>query len=643
MEKTMEIQNKKTKDTTPKKLLPIANHKDNRQQPPTAQTSTKDKVLSRYNAHSNDEIWTIDFTNVKTKKTSYWITTVMDLATRQIIAHSVKKGKGCPFTAEDVVNIIHEATLTRQKPKAIHTDQGGQFIAEEFSNYLKSADIRQSIGDQVYKKFPNQVHESSNKTIKGLIRQEIRKEAQTVQVPKNFNHFDLISETQAMWIINNAISAYNEQPHTSLFKASPNLAEVVLAQAEKDGVFKKNESNEPTELVIYATDSPKQIEVKHKLAKIFRKHALEWIKEKNITEQRVQEIIAQFYKDVNFVMIGLQLETLRRQEETLQRQEEAKEQAVKDLAETKAQAEHNQEELRKRIGELQTQLEEQTAKLEALVSAQRRKDEEKKAKAERKLLRSNRKRLPARDAATTPELLTAWNVVEQTKAEQFTKARDKTALLLLYISGERIANLRLLTANHLQQILDHSTMYITLPRIKSKETKYRTITMSKHVRAYINKCEEDIKIVLEGKRGDDYVMTAKGDTQPMGRAYFNSHINQILKKTGSILHKKLSSHSFRIGLTTSIIETSGIHAAQAFIGHANISTTNVYSRATFGLEKMREVANKADTFREQRIKKTYKKNKLTPSKEGHLVLKASSTSPESNRASGIFKKQTANL
>ena len=291
--------------------------------------------------------------------------------------------------------------------------------------------------------------------------------------------------------------------------------------------------------------------------------------------------------------MALQLETLKRQEEA------------------KEQAERNQTELKQKIDQLEKVIQAQKEQLNTLVQTQRAANEEKRLKAEKKLIRSNRTRLPARDAATIPELLTAWQVVEESQSPSFTKARSKVLLLMLYISGERIANLRLLTVNHLQHLIDPGITYITLPCIQSKETKYRQITVSKHVRAYIQQCEKKIHLLLQGKTGDAPVITAQGTTAPLERAYLTNHVNHTLKKTGKKLHQKVSSHSFRIGLTTSIIVTTGLPEAQVYMGHANIETTNVYNRGNFDLERMRKIASVAYKYREQRIKRIYIKSQTT--------------------------------
>lgn len=563
-------------------------------------TKTKDILLNRYNSPLNDEVWTLDFTNVKTNKKSYWIATLMDIATRQIILHYTKPGIASTFCTKDVINLIHEATLNRQRPKVIHTDQGGQFVAKDFSDFLKSAGIQQSIGDQLIIKFPNQAHEISNKTIKSFIRKEIRNQMQTPQVPKNFHYLNKIDETKAKWIINNAISAYNQHPHTHLFQAPPNLAEIVLAKAESEGVFAKEQSNRPNELIIYKSGTSKQIEVKQKLAEIFKKHALEWIKDREISDQKVQQTVDQFYGDVDFLMLALQVETLKKIQAVQEQADQNQKQILK-------QAQLQQEELQIRLIELQDKLEKQTADLEVLVQTQKRKDMEEREKAAKKVLRKNRKRLPARDAASAPELFTAWSVCEQSNADDFSISRNIVVLLILFLTGERISNILLFTANHLRQLLDPATIYIVIPRIKSVETRYRTVTFSQHAWSLISRCEKHIRTLLLGKQEDDFVITARGKTKTLGRTYLNKNINNILKIVGKRHHKKISTHSFRIGLTTSIIETSGIHAAQAFIGHADISTTNIYSRAELGIDKLRDVANKADLFRQERLKKRYKK------------------------------------
>jgi len=166
-------------------------------------------------------------------------------------------------------------------------------------------------------------------------------------------------------------------------------------------------------LTIYDNHSDKQIKVKNQLALRFKKHAL--FKQDNLTEQKVKSIMNRFHLDVNFLMVALQIETLKGMQE-------AKIQAEQNQKELIIQAEQNQKALQLQIEKLQLKVQEQTSIMDTLVAAQRKKDFELRESQERAIIRKNIYRLPARDAATSPELITAWKVVEESKSNPYVKA-----------------------------------------------------------------------------------------------------------------------------------------------------------------------------------------------------------------------------
>jgi len=125
---------------------------------------------------------------------------------------------------------------------------------------------------------------------------------------------------------------------------------------------------------------------------------------------------------------------------------------------------------------------------------------------------------------------------------------------------------------------------VTIPTIKSKKTTKLNYYITKSIRAIIQGKKEEIQTLIKNKEEEDFVITSLYKKEPVSRRYLTTHINEILRKTGIKHHKKLSSHSFQIGLTTALIETAGIDAARQIIGHENISTTAIYSRRSLGVQ-----------------------------------------------------------
>ena len=124
----------------------------------------------------------------------------------------------------------------------------------------------------------------------------------------------------------------------------------------------------------------------------------------------------------------------------------------------------------------------------------------------------------------------------------------------------------------------------------------------------IIKLEPSFQILLGDRKDEQLVFTQTYDSEKtLSRITLTVRINKILKESSKASHKKLSSHSFRIGLTTALIETAGIDIAQAMIGHKDIATTAVYSRRTFDAKQANDIMEAATKHQQQYVKKKYKK------------------------------------
>jgi site-specific recombinase XerD len=67
--------------------------------------------------------------------------------------------------------------------------------------------------------------------------------------------------------------------------------------------------------------------------------------------------------------------------------------------------------------------------------------------------------------------------------------------------------------------------------------------------------------------------------QPVHRQYLTERINKYLKLVSQKTGKHFTSHSFRIGLITALIDTTGISMACKIAGHSDIKTTELYNRS----------------------------------------------------------------
>lgn len=78
----------------------------------------------------------------------------------------------------------------------------------------------------------------------------------------------------------------------------------------------------------------------------------------------------------------------------------------------------------------------------------------------------------------------------------------------------------------------------------------------------------------------------EGSPELLSVSNLKMRLNRILCKLSNKTGKYLRTHSFRIGLTTSLVKTSGIEKAREIIGHKDYGTTATYNRHTYTQEKL---------------------------------------------------------
>lgn len=202
---------------------------------------------------------------------------------------------------------------------------------------------------------------------------------------------------------------------------------------------------------------------------------------------------------------------------------------------------------------------------------------------ERRMRRAARKRAPARNAAMQVHYEKAVKISESSGASSFSRARDRSSFL--FLTGMRVSNLRELRATHLRSLL--SGQALTIPQIKQRKTL--TYPIPRECTTLVKARSSDIAWLLRGRENDSYVITCSAGGPPLNRVNLTTRLNAVLKAVGAVTGRVLTSHSFRIGLTTSIIERFGIDAARQILGHANISTTALYSRYTLTSSSVKQM------------------------------------------------------
>lgn len=90
-----------------------------------------------------DQVWCSDLSRFVYRGTIWYLATIEDLATRQIIAHRMGKRHDSHL----VLTTLQQALATGSKPRIFHSDQGNEFMAERCVSLLEQQGIQISVSD----------------------------------------------------------------------------------------------------------------------------------------------------------------------------------------------------------------------------------------------------------------------------------------------------------------------------------------------------------------------------------------------------------------------------------------------------------------------------------------------------------------
>ena len=119
---------------------------------------------------------------------------------------------------------------------------------------------------------------------------------------------------------------------------------------------------------------------------------------------------------------------------------------------------------------------------------------------------------------------------------------------------------------------------------KSKYRKNRTVPILEFIitpsmRILIKAQTKNIEYLIGSKKESDFVITgSREENIPMHRVSLTRTINIILSETGAANEKTLTSHSFRKGVTTNLINNEPpLEVVKSIMGRSDIKTTAAYS------------------------------------------------------------------
>ena len=146
--------------------------------------------------------------------------------------------------------------------------------------------------------------------------------------------------------------------------------------------------------------------------------------------------------------------------------------------------------------------------------------------------------------------------------------RDRTMIELMYASGLRVS-----------ELVSLKTVYVSLDegalRVTGKGAKERVVPFGAEAHAWVRRYLGEARgAILKGQSSDALFVTGRGG--PMTRQMFWKLIKAHARRAG--IHAPLSPHTLRHAFATHLLNHGAdLRAVQMLLGHADISTTTIYT------------------------------------------------------------------
>jgi transposase InsO family protein len=189
---------------------------------PAKDSRIQPNLLDRqYQVSYPNQVWVGDITEIKTKQGKLYLACYTDLYSRKVVSWSLENHMRSELTE----TALKRALWSRKPPKGlmVHTDQGSQFISNDYRTLLKAWGVKQSMSRRG-NCWDNAVIESFFKTLKTEVIYQL----------------ESLTEAQKMKnIVSEFIGYYNhERPHSTNGYLSPIEFEKIrlteIAQIESD-------------------------------------------------------------------------------------------------------------------------------------------------------------------------------------------------------------------------------------------------------------------------------------------------------------------------------------------------------------------------------------------------------------------------
>jgi len=146
--------------------------------------------------------------------------------------------------------------------------------------------------------------------------------------------------------------------------------------------------------------------------------------------------------------------------------------------------------------------------------------------------------------------------------------RDRTMIELMYASGLRVSELVSLKTVHVS--LNENVL-----RVTGKGSKERLVPFGAEAQVWITRYLAEARArILKGQRSDALFVTGRGG--PMTRQMFWTLVKR--HALAADIHAPLSPHTLRHAFATHLLNHGAdLRAVQMLLGHADISTTTIYT------------------------------------------------------------------
>lgn len=165
-------------------------------------------------------------------------------------------------------------------------------------------------------------------------------------------------------------------------------------------------------------------------------------------------------------------------------------------------------------------------------------------------------------------------------------------MILLYLTGLRVSNLRLFTVTHATQLLEKGET--TIPLIKNGPPLF-IIRLSYQGKVLVKKYHPLFMTLMLNKEPFMPLFTTQACfDKAINRTSLDKEINSVLTKASEKLGKHIRTHSFRATIITNYLQRTPIEVVKDVIGHNDIKTTALYKRSKLDKEQFHRVLKELD-------------------------------------------------